>query len=158
MKRAAAKNIDEYIESFPDNVRKVLQKIRKTIQKAAPHAEETISYAIPTFKLNGNLIYFAGYQNHVSVYPRPRGVKEFEKDLAQHEGGKGTIRFPLDAVIPYELIARVTTYRVQQNMEQASAKAAKKKSGAKKSLKKSVKKSSAANKAGGKKRATAKKR
>lgn len=148
MKRAAAKNIDEYIESFPDNVQKVLQKIRKTIRKAAPHAEETISYAIPTFKLNGNLIYFAGYQNHVSVYPRPRGVKEFEKDLAQYEGGKGTIRFPLDAVIPYELIARVTTYRVQQNTEQAKAKSA-----GKKSTKKAAKK-----KAGKKRAVTAKKR
>lgn len=146
MKQGAPKNIDEYIESFPDNVQKVLQKIRKTIQKAAPHAEETISYAIPTFKLNGNLIYFAGYQNHVSVYPRPRGVKEFEKDLAQYEGGKGTIRFPLDALIPYDLIARVTTYRVQQNIEQANAKAAAKKSGKKTSKKSSKKRAATAKK------------
>jgi len=146
MKRSAAKNIDEYIEEFPDNVQKVLQKIRKTIRKAAPHAEETISYAIPTFKLNGNLIYFAGYQNHVSVYPRPRGVKEFEKEIAQYEGGKGTLRFPLDQPVPFDLIARVTMYRVGQNMEASAKKAA-----AKKSTKKSAKK-------GSKKRATSSKK
>lgn len=137
MKRAVAKDIDEYIEAFPGNVQKILQKIRKTIQKAAPNAEEAITYAIPTFRLNGNLIYFAGYENHVSVYPRPRGVKEFEKEVAQYEGGKGTLRFPLDQPVPFDLIARLTMYRVGQNMKAA---------GAKKSAKKSAKKKTAAKK------------
>src|SRR4030095_9674620 len=80
-------SIDEYIATFPDDVQKILQRIRKTIKKAAPKAEETISYQIPTFKLNGSyLIYFAGYKKHVSVYPAPRGEKEFKQELAGYEG------------------------------------------------------------------------
>ena len=111
MKKAAA-DIDEYIAGFPTKVQKILQKVRKTIQKAAPDAAEAISYAIPTFKLNGNLVHFAGYQNHVGFYPAPQGVAEFEVDMARYGAGKGTARFPLDEPIPYELIARITTFRV----------------------------------------------
>lgn len=123
MKKAGIpENIDEYIEGFPTKVQKILQKIRKTIQKAAPDAEEAISYAIPTFKLNGNLIHFAAYEHHIGLYPRPRGVKEFEKEIAQYEGGKGTLRFPLDEPIPYDLIARIVKYRVQKNLEKPGAK------------------------------------
>ena len=124
MKTTAPENIDDYIEGFPPKVRKILEKIRKTIQKAAPGAEEAISYQIPTFKLNGNLIHFAAYEHHVGLYPGPRGVKEFEKDLARYEGGKGTVRFPLDEPIPYDLITRITKYRVQKNVEAGAAKSA----------------------------------
>ncbi|HEU4766955.1 MAG TPA: DUF1801 domain-containing protein [Pyrinomonadaceae bacterium] len=122
MKRAVAKDIDEYIEGFPSDVQKILQKIRKTIRKAAPAAEEAISYAIPTFKLNGYLIYFAGFQRHVSVYPAPRGVKEFEADMARYQAGKGTVRFALDEPVPYELITRIVKYRAGENLVRASAK------------------------------------
>lgn len=122
MKSRAPEDIDEYIAQFPSDVQKILQKIRKTIQKAAPDAAEAISYAIPTFKLNGNLVHFAAYQNHVGLYPAPRGVAEFEVDLAPYEGGKGTARFPLNAPMPYELIARIVTFRVGKNMEKAGAK------------------------------------
>ena len=121
MKTPAPENIDDYIERYPDNVQKILQKIRKTIQKAAPDAVEAISYHIPTFRLNGNLIHFAAYQHHIGLYPRPRGVKEFEKEMARYEGGKGTLQFPLDEPIPYELITRITKYRVQKNVEAAAA-------------------------------------
>ena len=131
MKTTAPENIDDYIEGFPPKVRKILEKIRKTIQKAAPGAEEAISYQIPTFKLNGNLIHFAAYEHHVGLYPGPRGVKEFEKDLARYEGGKGTVRFPLDEPIPYDLITRITKYRVQKNVEAGAAKSAR---GSKKSV------------------------
>lgn len=128
MKRRAPENIDEYINGFPSNVQKILQRIRKTIQKAAPAAEEAISYAIPTFRLNGNLVHFAAYQNHVGLYPAPRGVAEFIDDMARYEGGKGTARFPLDEPIPYELIARIVTFRVGKNAEKAATKS-KKRSG-----------------------------
>ena len=123
MKRMAPADIDDYIDGFAPNVQKILQKIRKTIQKAAPGAEEAISYQIPTFKLNGNLIYFAGFQNHVSVYPAPRGAKDFKEELAVYEGGKGTVRFSLNEPIPYDLITRITKYRVQQNVEAAATRA-----------------------------------
>jgi uncharacterized protein YdhG (YjbR/CyaY superfamily) len=126
MKRTAPESIDDYIEGFPPKVRKILQKIRKTIQKAAPGAEEAISYQIPTFKLNGALIYFAGFQSHVSVYPAPRGAKEFKEELAEYEGGKGTVRFPLDAPIPYDLITRITKHRVEKNVAASTKKASKK--------------------------------
>ena len=124
MKKAAA-NIDEYIAGFPSDVQKFLQKVRKTIKKAAPGAEEAISYAIPTFRLNGNLVHFAAYQNHIGLYPAPRGVAEFEVEMARYGGGKGTARFPLDEPIPYELIARITTFRAGKNMESAASKSTK---------------------------------
>lgn len=135
MKRAVAKDIDEYIENFPDDVQKILQKIRKTIRKAAPAAEEAISYAIPTFKLNGYLIYFAGFQRHVSVYPAPRGVKEFAADMDRYQGGKGTVRFSLDEPVPYELITRIVKYRMTENLERAAASKSKKRATASKSKK-----------------------
>lgn len=122
MKTTAPENIDDYIERFPDNVQKILQKIRKTIQKAAPEAVEAISYQMPAFKLDGYLIYFAGYQNHVSVYPAPREAKEFKEELAAYEGGKGTVRFPLDMPVPYDLITRIVKYRAKENLAKASAK------------------------------------
>ena len=119
MKSRVPEDIDEYIEGFPNNVQKILQKIRKTIQKAAPDATEAISYAIPTFKLNGNLIHFAAYKNHIGLYPAPRGVDEFKNDMARYEGGKGTARFPLDEPIPYDLITRIVKYRVKKHMERS---------------------------------------
>jgi|SRR5687768_4660539 len=117
MKNNAPENIDEYIDRFPGKVQKLLQKIRKTIQKAAPDAVEAISYGIPTFRLNGNLVHFAAFQSHIGFYPAPRGVAEFKDDMARYEGGKGTARFPLDQPIPYELITRMVKFRVQKNLE-----------------------------------------
>ncbi len=109
------KDIDEYIGRFPSDVQELLQKIRNTIGKAAPQATEAIAYQIPTFKLNGkNLIHFAAFANHVSVYPAPRGAKEFEKELADYKGGKGTVQFPLEKPIDYKLIGRITKFRLEK--------------------------------------------
>ena len=132
MKSSAPEDIDEYIDGFPDKVQKILQKIRKTIQKAAPEATEAISYAIPTFRLNGNLVHFAAYQNHIGLYPAPRGVAEFAEDMVRYEGGKGTARFPLNEPIPYELITRIVAFRVGKNVDRAAAKSSKKPRAAKK--------------------------
>jgi uncharacterized protein YdhG (YjbR/CyaY superfamily) len=121
--RRAPKDIDEYIDQFPEDVQKVLQKIRALINEVVPNAEEKISYQIPTFTLNGSyLIYFAGFKNHVSVYPAPRGTEQFKKELAAYEGGKGTVRFPLDQPIPYGLIKRIVKFKVKENKEKAKEK------------------------------------
>ena len=121
--RRAAKDIDEYIDRFPEDVQNVLHKIRALINEVVPDAEEKISYQIPTFTLNGSyLIYFAGFKNHVSVYPAPRGTEQFKKELAGYEGGKGTVRFPLDQPIPYGLIKRIVKFKVKENKEKAKEK------------------------------------
>ena len=121
-RRTAAKDIDEYIAGFPDDVQKILQKIRMTIRKAAPGAREAISYQIPAFVLNGNLIFFAGFKNHVSVYPAPRRDEGFKQELSGYEGGKGTVRFALDKPIPLDLIRRIVKFRIAKNLEIAKAK------------------------------------
>lgn len=115
--------IDEYIAGFPDDVQEILEKIRATIRKAAPKAEEKISYRIPTFTLNDiYLIYFAAYKKHIGLYPAPRGSEEFQKELADYEGGKGTVRFPLDKPIPFGLIRRIVQFRIKENQERVKAK------------------------------------
>lgn len=124
--QTAPKNIDEYIAGFPDSVQKILEKIRITIRKAAPDAEEAISYQIPAFKLKGDLIFFAAYKKHIGLYPAPRGSEEFKEELAGYEGGKGTVQFPLDKPIPYDLISRITKFRVRENLAKAEAKGKKK--------------------------------
>ena len=118
MKRAAkpAKDIDDYISRFPAGVQTKLKKIRATIRKAAPDAEEAIKYQIPTFTLNGNLIFFAAYAKHIGVYPVPRGSAELEDELSEYEGGKGTLRLPLDEPIPFDLITRIVKFRVAENL------------------------------------------
>ncbi len=111
------KDINEYIAGFPADVQKILQKIRVTIQKAAPDATEAISYQIPTFRLNGkNLIYFAAFKKHIGVYPAPRGIDEFEPELSSYEGGKGTVQFPINQPIPYELITRIVKFRTKKQV------------------------------------------
>jgi uncharacterized protein YdhG (YjbR/CyaY superfamily) len=114
MKRTAPKDIDDYIAGFPDGVQKILERIRTTIHKAAPRAEEAIRYQIPTFKLNGNLIHFAAFKNHIGLYPAPRESEALRDELAKYKGGKGTLRFPLDEPIPYGLITRIVKFRIRQ--------------------------------------------
>jgi uncharacterized protein YdhG (YjbR/CyaY superfamily) len=106
--------IDSYIGSFPEDVQAILQKVRETIRAAAPDAVEAIKYAIPTFVWNGNLIHFAGYQNHIGVYPAPVGIEAFKEELAGYKTGKGSIQFPLNKPIPYDLIRRITEFRIAE--------------------------------------------
>lgn len=109
--RLIPKDIDEYIAGFPRDVQKILQMIRDTIKKAAPDATEAISYQIPTFKLDGkNFIHFAGFKKHIGLYPAPREADGFKNELETYKGGKGTIQFPLDLAIPYELITRIAKF------------------------------------------------
>lgn len=121
-KRSDPKTIDEYIEQFPIPVRKTLKKIKMTIKKAAPKAGETIKYRIPTFTLNGNLIFVAAFTNHIGLYPAPRGAEQFKKELSGYKGGKGTVQFPLDGPIPYGLITRIVKFRVRQNLNRSKGK------------------------------------
>jgi len=123
----APKTIDEYIAGFPPEIQEKLETIRATIRKAAPKAEEAISYMIPTFKLHGNLVHFAAYKNHIGFYPGAGGIAAFQEELAGYETSKGTVQFPLDKRLPLTLITKIVKFRVQQNLDQAAAKAAKKK-------------------------------
>lgn len=119
-KQTIPKTIDEYIAGFPADVQEVLEKIRATIRTAAPKAEETISYQIPTFNLYGKyLIYFAAYKKHIALYPAPIGNPEFKEDLSAYQSGKGTLKFPLDKPIPFNLIARLVKFRSRENRERA---------------------------------------
>jgi len=116
-------NVDDYIAGFPEKTREILQQVRQTIKKTAPQSGEKISYGIPTFIMNDTyLIYFAGYKKHISTYPAPRSSKEFKKELSQYQGGKGTVQFPLDKPIPFELIRRITKFRLRENSETAKKK------------------------------------
>lgn len=127
--QAAPGTIDDYIAGFPPGTRDVLEKIRATIREAAPDAEEAISYRIPTFRLNGRyMIYFAGFKEHVSVYPAPMGAAEFADDMAVYGSGKGTVKFPLDKPIPLDLIRRIVEFRIEENQARAAAAKGKKKS------------------------------
>lgn len=115
------KNIDEYIQTFPQSTQKILQKIRVLIQKITPQAVEAISYQMPAFKLNGKaLVYFAGYDHHIGFYATPTGHKEFEKELSKYKQGKGSVQFPLDLEIPYDLIKRIVEYRVENSNKKVS--------------------------------------
>lgn len=125
--QTAPKNIDEYIAGFPPEIQEKLETIRATIRKAAPNAEEAISYMIPTFKLHGNLVHFAAYKNHIGFYPGAGGIAAFQEELAGYETSKGTVQFPLDKRLPLTLITKIVKFRVQQNLDKVAAKAAKKK-------------------------------
>lgn len=115
MKRSDFKTVDEYISTFPKEVQEILQKIRKTIHESAPEAKEKISYQIPTFVLSGNLVHFAAYQTHIGFYPGAAGVAAFSNELSAYKTSKGTIQFPLDKPIPYEVIKKITIFRVKEN-------------------------------------------
>ena len=120
--KTSPKTIDAYIAGFPKDVQTILQKIRVTIRKAAPDAEEAIKYQIPTFTLKGNLVHFGAFKNHIGFYPAPRALEEFKKELSAYEGSKGAVRFPFDKPIPHALITRIVKFRVRKNLEKAAAK------------------------------------
>lgn len=125
-KQTAPTTIDEYIAGFPPDVQEILQKVRATIREAAPGAEETIKYQLPTFTLKGNLVYFGGFKKYVGFYPVPTGIEAYAEDLAPYKTGKGSIQFPYDKPIPYDLITKVVKYRVEENLRNAEAKKKKK--------------------------------
>jgi uncharacterized protein YdhG (YjbR/CyaY superfamily) len=115
MKPTGFKTIDEYIATFPPNIQAILQQIRATIHKAAPDAEETISYQMPAFKQNGVLVYFAAFKNHIGFFPTAQGIEAFKDKLAAYKTSKGTIQFPLDRPLPLDLIAEIVRFRVKTN-------------------------------------------
>ncbi|MBW6473507.1 MAG: DUF1801 domain-containing protein [Anaerolineaceae bacterium] len=108
--------IDEYIAQYPKEIQKILQQIRSVIKEAAPDASEKISYQMPTFYLHGNLVHFAAFKTHIGFYPVPSGIEKFKEELSQYKGGKGSVQFPLDKPIPYDLIRRITLFRVEENL------------------------------------------
>jgi uncharacterized protein YdhG (YjbR/CyaY superfamily) len=120
--QTAPTNIDEYIARFPDDVRETLEKIRMTIRKAAPDAQETISYQIPTFTLYGNLVHFAALKKHIGFYPAPSGIEKFKDELSVYDSAKGSVQFPLNKPIPFRLISRIVKFRVNENLKKAEAK------------------------------------
>jgi uncharacterized protein YdhG (YjbR/CyaY superfamily) len=115
--KTAYKTIDEYIKTFPENIQTILEKIRKTIRQAAPDSVEAISYGMPTFKLNRNLVHFAAFKNHIGFYPIPSGIEAFRGELLPYIKGKGTLQFPLNKPIPYELLEKIVIFRVKENSE-----------------------------------------
>src|SRR5262249_1753170 len=115
-------NVDEYIAGFPKDIQRILQKIRKTIKRAAPGAEEKISYQIPGYALEGNLVHFAAYKEHIGIYPAPRSHEQFKEELSGYAGSKSTLKLQYDKAIPLDLIARIVKFRVKTNLEKAAAK------------------------------------
>jgi uncharacterized protein YdhG (YjbR/CyaY superfamily) len=119
--RSSANSIDEYIAGFPPETQKVLEELRALIKASAPDATETISYAIPTFNLNGrHLVHFAGYERHIGLYPAPSGVEAFKEELKPYKSGKGSAQFPLGKPLPSDLIRRIVEFRVGENTRKAA--------------------------------------
>ena len=115
-------DIDAYISGYPEAIRKLLQEIRDTIKKAAPQAEEVISYGMPAFRQSGMLVWFAAFKNHIGFYPIPSGIEAFKDELSAFKGTKGSIHFPLDKPLPVDLISRIVSFRLTENMIKESAK------------------------------------
>ena len=126
-KKTGFTSIDEYIATFPEEIRVKLEELRTTIRAAAPDAEEKISYQMPTFALKGNLVHFAAFKHHIGFYPAPRGIEAFKDELAIYDGAKGSVRFPIDKPLPLQLISRIVKFRVDENLKKATSKSAKRK-------------------------------
>lgn len=116
MEKKELKTVEDYLAGFPPETRELLRKVRVTIQKAAPEAEEVISYGMPAYKLNGVLVYFAGYQNHIGFYPTASGIQAFQSELGPYKWAKGSVQFPLDRPVPFNLIDKMVQFRVRENL------------------------------------------
>lgn len=116
-------NTEEYISGFPEHTQFLLLEVRRTIRNAAPNAEETMNYGIPTFKLKGNLVHYAGYKNHIGFYPGAGGIAAFASEISKYKNAKGSVQFPINEPLPLELIKKITKFRVAQNLEIAASKA-----------------------------------
>ncbi len=114
MDNRQSRTIDEYISGFPKDIQTILEKIRGIIKQSAPGAEEAMRYGIPTFRLGGNLVHFAAFKSHIGFYPTPSGIEAFKKELSSYKQAKGSVQFPLDQPIPFELIAKIVKYRVKE--------------------------------------------
>lgn len=119
-------SIDEYIVQFSPGIQEILKKLRKVIREAAPDAEEKISYQMPAFALHGNLVYFAVGKNHIGFYPTPSGISAFKQELSEYKGAKGSVQFPIDKPLPYDLISKMVKFRVDENIKLNEAKSKKK--------------------------------
>jgi len=126
-KKNGINSIDEYIATFPKDIQKILEELRATIKAAAPDAEEKISYQMPTFFLNGNLVHFAAFKKHIGFYPTPSGIEAFQKELSVYDGAKGSVQFPLDKPMPLKLTSRIVKFRVAENIKKAKIKSVTKK-------------------------------
>ena len=116
------KNIDEYISRFPETVQNLLNSVRVVIRQAAPAATETIKYRMPTYVLHENLVHFAAYDRHLGFYPTPSAIEHFKEELTPYTWSKGAVQFPIDLPIPYDLVRRMTEYRVQEILTKVAAK------------------------------------
>ena len=126
MKKSTVKDIDAYIAGFPKEIQQILEELRNAIRKSAPNAIETINYQVPTFTLNGNLVHFAAFKNHIGFYPAPSGIEAFKKELSVFEGAKGSVQFPIDKPLPLSLVTKIVKFRVKENLEKAKKKQKKK--------------------------------
>jgi uncharacterized protein YdhG (YjbR/CyaY superfamily) len=110
------KSIDEYIHSFPEHIQKKLEELREVIKEQAPQAQEKISYQMPTFFLNGNLVHFAAYSKHIGFYPTPHGIDAFESEISKYKNAKGSVQFPIEEPLPIELIKKIVKFRVEESI------------------------------------------
>lgn len=115
-------DIDEYISSFPHEVQEILEEIRKTIHEAAPNAKEKISYSMPAFEQNGIVVYFAAFKNHIGFYALPSSNEKFKQVLSKYKSGKGSVQFPLNQPMPFDLITEIVKFRVNENLEKVKNK------------------------------------
>ncbi len=115
--RTRPNSVEEYMARYPKDVQDILKKIRQVIKEAAPEAEETISYGMPSYKLNGPLVYFAAFKNHIGFYAIPSGISAFENQLSPYKRGKGSVQFQIKEPIPYDLIREIVKFRAKENME-----------------------------------------
>ncbi|WP_238882849.1 DUF1801 domain-containing protein [Clostridium sp. YIM B02551] len=118
--------ISEYILKFPAEIQDILNALRKVIREAAPEADEKISYQMPTFVFHGNLVHFAAYKNHIGFYPTPSAISAFKAELSEYKGAKGSVQFPIEKPLPYELISRIVKFRVDENIIKVENKSKKK--------------------------------
>lgn len=116
------KTVDEYIMQFPNEVQEILQEMRRLVKDTAPEAEEKISYQMPTYNLHGNLVHFAAHKNHIGFYPTPTGIEAFKDELSKYKGAKGSVQFPINKPMPFELIRKIVEFRVSENKSKAMGK------------------------------------
>jgi len=121
-KKTSFSTIDEYIATFPAEIQAKLEEMRATIRAAAPEATEKISYQMPTFYLNGNLVHFAAFKSHIGFYPVPSGIEAFREELSQFKGAKGSVQFPYDQPLPLNLVTRIVKFRVDENLKKMKKK------------------------------------